>query len=43
MPERMPGVANKRTGSGKGEIRGSFHCAVHDETVNYLGRDDGFS
>jgi hypothetical protein len=26
---------------GKSEIRGSLRCAVHDETVNCFGRDDG--
>ncbi|WP_433965762.1 hypothetical protein [Tunturiibacter gelidiferens] len=23
-------------------MRGSLHCAVHDETVNSFGRDDDF-
>jgi hypothetical protein len=24
------------------KMRGSLHCAVHDETVNSFGRDDAF-
>jgi len=27
--------------NGKDGMRGSLHCAAHDETVNGFGRDDG--
>jgi len=32
---------DKGNGKGKGEIRGSLHCATDDETVRRFGRDDG--
>jgi hypothetical protein len=30
----------KNKSKDKCEMRGSLHCAVHDETVNSFGRDD---
>jgi hypothetical protein len=36
------GMRGKGKNNGKDVIRGSLHCAVHDETVNYFGRDDGY-
>jgi hypothetical protein len=35
---------SKRTDNGndKDEMRGSLHCAAHDETVSRFGRNDGF-
>ena len=27
---------------GTGEMRGSLHCATHDEAVSSFGRDDAF-
>jgi len=30
------------TGNGKGEMRGSLHCATDGETVRCFGRDGGF-
>src|SRR6266851_8339252 len=35
-------VVEKRTSNSKGEIQGSLHSAVHDETMNSSGRDDVF-
>ena len=33
-------VGKKSNGKSKGEIRGSLHCANHNETVSSFGRDD---
>jgi hypothetical protein len=32
----------KGKGKDNGKMRGSLRCAVHDETVNCSGRDDGY-
>ena len=29
-----------KDGDGTDKMRGSLHCAVHDEAVNRFGRDD---
>jgi hypothetical protein len=35
-------MKGKGKNNSNGEMRGSLHCAVHDETVNCFGRDDGY-
>jgi hypothetical protein len=32
---------NQKTREDGSEMRGSLHCATHDETVSSFGRDDG--
>jgi hypothetical protein len=33
---------DKQESNSKDEMRGSLHCATHDETVSSFGRDDAF-